>query len=460
MTGIESQHIIVVGDVMADIYTYGNASRVSPEAPCLVLSDTRTEQRPGGAANVACQLAAMGAHVELYGIAGDDEPGKCLRTALVRAGITAHLAPGNHTTAKHRIISASNHQLLRIDNDLLTPLSPTALEALLAAITQSHPALIVLSDYNKGVLQADACRSIIDTCRQAGVPVLVDIKDTPFSKYSGATMIKGNKTEISRLCSDLGIEARDTHEQLLREVCAALQCRYAAMTLGPDGICMAAADGTAMSFKAPAAQVYDVTGAGDVVLAYLAPALIGGVSPDTAATDAVRAAAIKVSRTGTGIVRPGELSPAGKILHDASELPASVAGAKVVFTNGCFDVLHAGHIDLLEQARAQGDILIVGINTDESVRRLKGAQRPVNPLAERAHMLAALRCVDYVVPFADDTPIELIRHIRPQVLVKGGDYTPDTVVGADLVSNLGGKVMIVPLRPHCSSTRIIQACGI
>lgn len=458
MRGFDGTRILVVGDIMLDLYTRGTADRVSPEAPCVVLSHSEEFCRPGGAANVAAQLDALGASVCLCGLLGDDSYGSMLRHSLACYSVELLTVPASYTTTKHRFISGTHHQLLRIDKDLHANLSISCLNDIIRRISGREFHLVVLSDYDRGVLTPDACSSIINQCKRSRIPVIADIKGAPFTKYRGATMIKGNQTEITSLCRHLGLDSTSAAAEMLHTVAGAMDCRYAAMTAGADGITIASADNTVISCKAAPAQIYDVTGAGDVVLAYLALALADVCSLSEAAAMAMKAAAVKISRVGTGIVRMNEIDRSAKILDSALQLPASVRKGITVFTNGCFDILHPGHIDLLEQARAQGDVLIVGINTDESVRRLKGPSRPVNALAQRAGVLAALQCVDYIIPFADDTPLSLIGQISPDVLVKGGDYTPDTVVGADCVTARGGKVVIVPLLPGYSSTRIIQSC--
>lgn len=457
MKHFEQQHIIVTGDLMLDHYTYGNTQRVSPEAPCMVLSRKSEQYSLGGAANVARYLNAFGARVSLFGLAGNDPTGIRLKSCLAESGIDATILPAPYTTEKHRIIAAPGRQLLRVDNDSNATLSPDDIKTLVETITKAHPAAVILSDYNKGMLSASACRAILDGCLRENIPTIVDIKAFPFDKYRSATIVKGNRPEMMSLAHTYGL-ATDSIPRLLAEISRILDCKYTVMTDGADGIHIDSPEGYTHCTAMPA-KVCDVTGAGDIVTAFLALCLMpAGVSITEAAEVAAEVAAIKISTPGTDVVTPMQLRARNKILSAVEELPSHTLRGVTVFTNGCFDILHPGHIELLRRARSYGDTLVVGLNTDASVRRLKGDGRPVNNLRHRAQMLAALQYVDYVIPFADDTPSRLIRSLNPDVLVKGGDYTPETIVGADYVLSRGGRVAVVPLVPGESSTAIINAC--
>jgi D-beta-D-heptose 7-phosphate kinase/D-beta-D-heptose 1-phosphate adenosyltransferase len=465
--------VLVVGDVMLDRYWRGETGRVSPEAPVPVVRFERLEERPGGAANVAANLAMLGAHTRLLGVTGLDEEGA--RLARLVAGLdieferigTAEVP----TTAKQRIVSRSQ-QLIRLDTEVRAPESAAlrVLEAFRMLLDDVD--LVVLSDYDKGTLAA--VEQLIDAARTRNVPVLVDPKGSDFARYSGATALTPNLSEFEAVA---GAAADD--DSLVRAARAQLQALaldFLLVTRSERGMSLVAADGAVHHLPTRAREVFDVTGAGDTVIATLAAGLAAGLDPVRAAQLANVAAGVVVRRIGVAGVTPAELQRgayeagvcteegAGEHkdrLLNASRAVAAVSDAKargerVVMTNGCFDVLHAGHVNYLQAASTLGARLLVAVNDDESVRRLKGEGRPINPLEDRLAVLLALGCVDWVVPFAEDTPQNLICAVLPDVLVKGGDYSVEQIAGGDCVRRAGGEVRVLPLLEGRSTSAVIQ----
>ncbi|MFZ0311659.1 MAG: bifunctional D-glycero-beta-D-manno-heptose-7-phosphate kinase/D-glycero-beta-D-manno-heptose 1-phosphate adenylyltransferase HldE [Candidatus Korobacteraceae bacterium] len=462
--------VLVVGDVMLDQYVWGEVDRISPEAPVPVLRATLREEKPGGAANVAMNLAGLGARVTLVGFGGGDREQESLESHLADAGIEPLLTavPDAATTTKLRILSG-HQQMMRLDSEAAPAFSEDDYRRLLeqAAAAMGDAAVVVLSDYAKGVLTEAVCQTLIRKARQRNIPVLVDPKNQGFARYRGAKAICPNLKELAAATGEAATDLRrllDAGQELL----SPLDVECMAVTLGEKGIAVLQRDSR---FHAPAVvrEVYDVSGAGDTVIAVLALAMACGVAIETAVQLANVAAGVVVSKVGTVPIQREELLGAlsaeislrmeEKVLRLDSLLSRVTrwrsAGQRIVFTNGCFDLLHVGHIRLLEEARRKGDRLIVGLNSDDSVRRLKGPLRPVVGESERAQVLAALSAVDAVVVFHDDTPLRLIEAIRPDVLVKGGDYTEDAVVGAREVRAWGGRVELIPLAGNISTTRLI-----
>ncbi|MFZ0795578.1 MAG: bifunctional D-glycero-beta-D-manno-heptose-7-phosphate kinase/D-glycero-beta-D-manno-heptose 1-phosphate adenylyltransferase HldE [Candidatus Korobacteraceae bacterium] len=462
--------VLVVGDVMLDQYVWGEVERISPEAPVPVLRATLREEKPGGAANVAMNLAGLGARVTLVGFGGGDREQESLESHLADAGIEPLLTavPDAATTTKLRILSG-HQQMMRLDSEAAPAFSEDDYRRLLeqAAAAMGDAAVVVLSDYAKGVLTEAVCQTLIRKARQRNIPVLVDPKNQGFARYRGAKAICPNLKELAAATGEAATDLRrllDAGQELL----SPLDVECMAVTLGEKGIAVLQRDSR---FHAPAVvrEVYDVSGAGDTVIAVLALAMACGVAIETAVQLANVAAGVVVSKVGTVPIQREELLGAlsaeislrmeEKVLRLDSLLSRVTrwrsAGQRIVFTNGCFDLLHVGHIRLLEEARRKGDRLIVGLNSDDSVRRLKGPLRPVVGESERAQVLAALSAVDAVVVFHDDTPLRLIEAIRPDVLVKGGDYTEDAVVGAREVRAWGGRVELIPLAGNISTTRLI-----
>ncbi len=458
-------NVLVVGDVMLDRYWFGDARRVSPEAPVPVVHISGTDNRPGGAANVAVNLARLGAAVRLVGAAGTDEAGAILDARLREADVVSdiHADAASTTIAKLRVVSR-NQQLLRLDFEDPVPraTADAITEKTIAAL--SRAAVVVLSDYAKGAL-ADAQR-IIAACRQHGVPVLVDPKGDDFSRYAGATLLTPNEREFARVVG--GFDGATDLEQKATRLCADLRLDALLITRGERGICIVENGGRTKHLAAEVREVFDVTGAGDTVIATLAAALGAGMTIAAAAGLANLAAGLVVRKLGAAAVTRGELrlamhrsGAAGLAGLDLAELLAFVReaqqrGERVVMTNGCFDILHAGHIAFLQEARSLGDRLLVAVNDDESVRRLKGDGRPVMNLADRVALLSGLAAVDWVVSFAEDTPEALIAAISPDLLVKGGDYRIEDIVGADHVRRSGGEVRVLSFLDGRSTSRIID----
>ncbi len=463
-------HVLVVGDVMLDRYIWGDVERISPEAPVPVVLAAHRSEQPGGAANVAMNLAGLGARVTVMGFAGEDADRTTLEQSLSRAGIEAGLvAVSTHpTTSKLRILSGQ-HQILRLDTERIGGYSAQSYEelqdAVLIELERVHA--IVLSDYAKGVLSEGMCRSIIDAARRRGIPVVVDPKHRDFSRYAGATTICPNLVELA---TATGLSTKETESMFARAVSmlAELKLEYLTVTLSEKGIAVLKSDGK-KTYPALTRQVFDVSGAGDTVVATLTLALASGLSIEEAAPLANIAAGIVVSKIGTvpvtsnelltGLMPELELQASEKVLSLDRLITRVNAwrskGQRVVFTNGCFDLLHVGHITLMEAARRFGDRLVVAINSDASVSGLKGPSRPVVHEEDRGRVLSALAAVDAVVVFGEPTPIRLIEALRPDVLVKGGDYTEDAIVGAREVRSWGGVVKIVQTVEGFSTTRLI-----
>jgi D-beta-D-heptose 7-phosphate kinase/D-beta-D-heptose 1-phosphate adenosyltransferase len=464
------KRLLVVGDVMLDKYIWGEVGRISPEAPVPVVRATHKSHQPGGAANVAMNIARLGAKVEVIGFTGGDEDEELLKEVLGANGIAAGfvVSQGFPTIAKQRILGG-RQQMLRLDSERLGARSKDDYERLVARVLAQLPECdgVVLSDYAKGTLTPETCGAVIDAARRLDVPVLVDPKSADFGRYRGATTVCPNLGELSAAVHLDGRELKlllDAAERLVTD----LDLEFLTATLGEKGIALVR-PGNRFLVPAVARQVFDVSGAGDTVIAVLALCLASGLKPETAVELANVAAGIVVGKVGTVPVEKHELLAAlapqislhaeDKVVT-REELVQRVAlwkanGERVVFTNGCFDLLHIGHITLLEQARAFGDRLIVAINSDASVCGLKGPSRPIVGETERARVLAALAAVDAVVVFGEPTPLEVIVAARPDVIVKGGDYAVETVVGANEVQSWGGQVKIVPLVEGYSTTQLI-----
>jgi D-beta-D-heptose 7-phosphate kinase / D-beta-D-heptose 1-phosphate adenosyltransferase len=463
--------VLVVGDVMLDQYVWGEVERISPEAPVPVVRATTRDERPGGAANVAMNLAQLGACVTLVGFAGGDAEQQRLESLLAEQGIEPRLTvtPNAPTTTKLRILSG-HQQIMRLDTECRTPRSNEACASLLKDVLAALPggAIVVLSDYAKGALTEEVCQAIIREASLRRIPVLVDPKQQDFRRYRGATAVCPN---LKELAAATGTPASDVERVLNagQSFVSSLGVQFIVATLGDKGIAVLRPE-SRLYAPAVVRQVYDVSGAGDTVVAVLALAMACDVPIETAIEMANIAAGVVVGKVGTAPIRReellGALSQQVALQMDDKILPLPQllsrvtawrwAGERIVFANGCFDILHIGHIRLLEQARRKGDRLIVALNHDASVRRLKGPSRPIVGEGERARVLAALSAVDAVVIFEEDTPLQLIEAIRPDVLVKGGDYTEDQVVGAREVRAWGGRIELIPLVPGTSTTRLIR----
>jgi D-beta-D-heptose 7-phosphate kinase/D-beta-D-heptose 1-phosphate adenosyltransferase len=458
---------------MLDRFVYGTVSRISPEAPIPVMAVERSSAMPGGAANVARNIATMGARATLVGVVGPDEAGAELREQLVALpGITACLVEdtARPTTLKVRYV-ADRQQILRTDRESTTAIGGELAVDVVAALRGllASADAIVLSDYAKGLLTDALVREILALAGAAGKAVVVDPKSVQLSRYAGATVLTPNRVELERAS---GAPLRDDTEiaGAAQALVAAGTCRDLLVTRGGEGMTLVEGSGAVTHLRAVTREVFDVSGAGDTVVAALALGLAAGSSMVEAATLANVAAGIVVGKSGTAAATTAELlaalERAGDGVNDekifsrdhVAELVAQwrQRGLEVGFTNGCFDLLHPGHVTLLEKARAKVDRLVVGLNSDLSVSRLKGPSRPVQSEIARATVLASLRSVDAVVVFAEDTPLELIRQLRPDVLVKGADYTRETVVGSDLVESWGGRVELIELVKDQSTTGTIE----
>jgi D-beta-D-heptose 7-phosphate kinase/D-beta-D-heptose 1-phosphate adenosyltransferase len=473
-SGWRNVPVLVVGDVMLDQYVWGEVARISPEAPVPIVRATMRDERPGGAANVAMNLAGLGASVTLVGFGGGDREQAALESLVAEQGVEPRLTkvPVVPTTTKLRILSG-HQQMMRVDSESTQRFSAQDYRQLLSSAVDAlgSCAVVILSDYAKGVLTDDICQSVIQQARRLQIPVLVDPKVSDFARYRGATCICPNRKELSlatgRPAADLS-ELLAAGQQLVRS----LDVEFMPVTLGENGITVLRHD-SSQHLPAVVRQVFDVSGAGDTVIAVLALATASHVPIEIAAQLANLGAGIVVGKAGTAPITKAELIGAlaeraplamqEKVLsldHLIARLTAwKNNGERIVFTNGCFDILHIGHISLLEEARRKGDRLIVGLNSDSSVRTLKGLMRPIVGERERAHVLAALSAVDAVVVFAEATPLRLIEAIRPDVLVKGGDYTRDSVVGSHEVLAWGGRVELIPLREGISTSRLIASAA-
>lgn len=466
-----SRRLLVVGDLMLDKYVWGEVTRVSPEAPVPVVHLKHQSHQPGGAANVAMNLAKLGAQVLVVGYTGADEDEKLLLDGLSSNRIISSFVRCDDfpTITKLRIIGGKQ-QMLRLDRERSGSHSEQEEERLVDTALKHLPSChaVILSDYAKGVLTPTVCQSIIGAARAAGIPVLVDPKSTDFSRYAGATTISPNLNELGRAA---GLDTRDLDALLDagKQMIEPYGLDFLTATLSEKGIALIRTDRIVL-VAAQARQVFDVSGAGDTVIAVLALSLASGLAPEIGVRLANIAAGVVVEKVGTVPIEKHELLAAltpelalqaqSKVVAP-EELAARVAlwkqhGQRVVFTNGCFDLLHVGHISVIEQARQLGDRLVVAINSDRSVSSLKGPDRPIVDEAARARVLAALGSVDAVTVFDEPTPLQLIVAIRPDVIVKGGDYNPDTVVGAREVQSWGGEVRIVPIVEGFSTTRLIQ----
>lgn len=466
---IHKKSVLVVGDVMLDTYYFGEVKRISPEAPVPVFRKRGQKSVPGGAANVAANLAAAEQAVSLLAAVGNDPAGKTLCKHLEDMSIeTEMLRPCMVcTTEKTRIIAENNQQVMRLDNEVTDGIGPGDQQALLRQLENAVARfdILVLSDYNKGLLSEEFTRQVIQCAKAHGVRVLVDVKGKNAAKYSGAFLIKPNLSEL-QMMTELPVKTTEeivAASETLRKVCAA---DYVLTTCGPRGMVLVGGKSPVL-VPADDHEVFDVTGAGDTALAYLAAALANGFDVKNAVEVANHAAGLQVTKSGTTAIGLHEVSRAvsdalpdteKKMLDGAAaaKLRALAPGKTIVFTNGCFDILHVGHIRYLREAARQGDILVVGLNSDRSVRELKGSGRPVIRQADRAEMLCALEFVDYVVIFDESTPYELIKCIRPDVLVKGADYKPEEVVGRDIVEANGGKLVLVDYVAGKSTTGIID----
>ncbi len=467
---VAGSRVVVVGDVMLDRHVTGSVGRVSPEGPIPVLHVVGESSSPGGAANVAEKAAALGASVALVGVVGDDDgAGEILRTLEDRGVDVSGLvvAGSRPTTVKTRFI-ARTQQMLRVDRESRSDLEASVAEAVVASAVKAldGAGAVVLEDYGKGVLGGGVAGRIIDKARELGVSVVVDPTVTMYSRYKGAAIVTPNEQEARDAYGPGGYDVDLT--AVAGKLGDHAGGAIIAVTRGGDGITLFAGAEGEEHCPARRVEVFDVTGAGDAVAAAFGAAMAAGLCVREASELANLAGGAVVAQLGPGRISAellarslsGDGGASGKLMsRDDSARWAEASrlkGETVVFTNGCFDLLHAGHVKLLESAAKFGDRLVVGINSDESISRLKGAGRPVLPMAERSHMLGALAAVDCVVVFDEDTPALLIEAIRPEILVKGSDYTEETVGGADVVATWGGRVELIDLVEGISTTALIE----
>ena len=459
------QRILCLGDVMLDDFIYGEVTRISPEAPVPVLQQTRSRHMPGGAANTARNLAALGARTRLISLIGADETGATLKASLAETdGVDPHFFEDAEctTTRKTRLISGGQ-QLLRLDHDMTGQASAETIEAMLEAIPEAidGATAVLISDYAKGVISPDLIAAILQASHIHNVPVIVDPKGSDIARYGPVDLLKPNAAELSAMVemptgTDTEIEAA---LDMAMELSAA---KAILVTRAGLGLSYQEREGKPIHCRGVERAVFDVSGAGDTTLAALGIALSSGAPLKEAAEFALLASGLAVEKAGTAVLTPAELlashdnkvSSLNRLLDKVQDWRS--AGHSVGFTNGCFDILHPGHLRVLEEAKARCGRLIVGVNSDASVKRLKGEGRPVNDEDARARMLAGLAVVDGVVIFDEDTPKELIAELVPDLLVKGGDYTEETIIGADIVRAAGGQVHIVELLSGFSTSAAID----
>jgi D-beta-D-heptose 7-phosphate kinase/D-beta-D-heptose 1-phosphate adenosyltransferase len=461
-----SSRVLVIGDVMLDRYWFGKVTRISPEAPVPIVKIIKTEDKPGGAANVALNIAVLGGDVILMGIVGSDHPAKTLKQKIIAVGVKPLLIESGEesTIIKLRVIS-QNQQLIRLDFE-----DGDSFTNQLVLLKQFERNLqfcdiVVMSDYSKGTLRG-IHQSIIKLTRSAGKEILVDPKSDDFSCYAGANLITPNLHEFERVVGPCANEQKliQKGKQLLKDY----KIDNLLVTRGKKGMTLIREDKPEIHLPARQKEVFDVTGAGDTVMATLAVSLASRLSIEDSVSFGNIAAGIVVSKIGTSSVSLLELKlEVESLRHFNSGIvtleqllnltrQAKLNGEKIVFTNGCFDILHAGHISYLQEAKKLGDRLIVAVNDDKSVERLKGKGRPINRIENRIRMLSSLKFVDWVFPFSEDTPESVIYKIIPDVLVKGGDYKPNEIAGYNCVTNSGGKVLVIDFKENISTTNMIK----
>jgi D-beta-D-heptose 7-phosphate kinase / D-beta-D-heptose 1-phosphate adenosyltransferase len=484
--------VLVLGDIMLDRYVWGDAERISQEAPVILLRADKREERLGGASSVATMLVHLGAEVSLAGVVGEDDDAERVRRIIDSLDIDQSAVVndrGRPTTVKERYIGRAQQkhpqQMLRVDFESRAALDEELESRLIHHLDDVVPSVdaVLVSDYDKGVCTPRLTQAIIRAARAAGKPVLVDPirckpgqKPHPYEKYRGCSTMTPNRLEAS-LASELPIRTTDEALHAARVLLHRYEMDASIITLDKDGMALSMRSGAKGLYPTRQRQVYDITGAGDMVLSVLGMALAAGADYGTAIRLANIAGGLEVEQIGVAPISREEmiqdLEVAARVDQE-QDLAAKVFflptlqqeldrqrsnGRRIVFTNGCFDLLHAGHVQYLQEAKAQGDVLVVGLNSDESVRRLKGPSRPINCQSERASVLAALASVDYVTIFDDNSPLELVLTLRPDVLVKGADYRREEVVGAREVESWGGRVHLAGLRPGCSTTGTILRMG-
>jgi len=476
---LSSPKVLVIGDFILDRYIRGAVDRISPEAPIQVLKVIdKEDNRLGGAANVAHNLVTLGAKVTILGIIGTDSASKQIlslfqdikkkwgKDSFDYRGV---IIDKNRTTPIKERMVAHDQQMLRVDREMqngeysiTSAIERKLMKSILENIKSTDVVIdvVIISDYNKGILTRTILSKIISLCRRYKKDVLIGPKGTDFSKYRGATALVPNRSETEDATGIAITDKQNSYKNAARRMLKRYALDFVVITLGPQGLYFLDRNGEALHDHARRRDVYDVTGAGDTVLAALGIARASKLSNQEALHLANLSAAVVVSKFGTATVARDEIE-AGHKLKNIQQLlnilpDKKSSGQKIVFTNGCFDLIHQGHIKTLEFAGAQGDVLVVGLNSDKSVRRIKGFHRPVLDQRSRASILSAFSAVDYIVTFDESTPLELIKKIRPDILVKGADWDEDNIAGADVIKKYGGKVIRVPLIPNISTSDIIR----
>lgn len=471
--------VAIIGDIILDEYLEGSVNRISPEAPVPIHHVKRCNDVAGGAANVARNIKLAGGEPLLFSVWGNDDTAARLNAILTADGIATHWIRKvfDRPTVKKTRVSANNQQIVRIDWEKVHPIADEDQDAILKVLSEEEFDVMLISDYGKGALPVRFIANLLELALKRSIPSLVDPKGKDYSRYLHATVVTPNRNEA---CDALNLDSLDawTGEELGRKLQRTYGLANVLVTLGKDGMILVPDEsgkfGAApIAIPAERREVFDVSGAGDTVIALLALGIASGSSPEIAVRVANSGAGVVIEKWGTHPIHINELIEAlehdkrlGKSLGKSNKIKsqASIPGAlanrrvgnKVVFTNGCFDILHAGHVSYLEAARALGDILVVGVNSDRSITSIKGPSRPIIPLAHRQMVLAALSCVDFVIPFEEETPEHLIKAVRPDILVKGADWKVDDIVGADFVKGAGGSVRTIELVPGISTTDIIE----
>ncbi|MFA5795396.1 MAG: D-glycero-beta-D-manno-heptose-7-phosphate kinase [Candidatus Brocadiia bacterium] len=468
-----SPKIMVLGDLILDKYVWGRVERISPEAPIQILNAQREGLRLGGVANVAHNVVTLGAKSDLVGVVGNDDTGRQIRNLCRQFGINTAgivLDRVRQTPLKTRMI-AQNQQVLRVDNESLAQISAAAEQSILSYIRRNikHYDIILISDYNKGTLTDSLLKAVIRIARSGQKKVVIDPKGRDYGKYRGATALTPNRLE-AELATGIKIKDEASRKQVARKLIKDANLDFVIITLGEKGLYLLDRKGYEVYDPARHLDVYDVTGAGDTVLATLGMAFAGGLGYNEALHLANLAAGVVVSKVGTATVTRPEIIEHYRNLNDTAQgsklIPLTellgilkgitASGKKVVFTNGCFDIIHPGHIATLEFAKSRGDILIVGINSDKSVKWIKGPSRPILSQSDRACVLGALAVVDYITIFDEPTPLNLVKQIKPDILIKGMDWQSKGVVGSDVLRKYGGRVVLAPIVKGLSTTDIIK----
>lgn len=465
----KSRNFLVIGDIILDRYYYGSVKRISPEAPVPILNYKYKKDILGGAANVASNLSAIGQQVYLMSVIGQDDEGSISLNLLRNNNINTSLIIQDKfrcTTIKTRLMSG-NHQMFRIDNEITDDISSQIEKEFIFNLEKSiqHFDIILLSDYLKGLFSFKFTQAVINMAKKFNKKIIIDVKDKNINKYSGAYLLKPNLYELENM-----INFKITNDNELRNAMSILkhktQCDMILTTKGSEGMTLLDNKNIFHNVKNTPKQVFDVTGAGDTAFAYIGLGIASELCEEDILRIANIASTIKVSKSGTAVVTVNEIKnelnyhvccEKNVTISKLLEILEKYKNKKIVFTNGCFDILHMGHIKYLKEAKLKGDLLIVGLNSDNSVRRLKGLGRPINNEIDRIEMLQELNFVDYIIKFNEDTPYDIIAQIKPNIIVKGGDYNIEDVIGRDIVESYGGRVEIVKMVEGKSTTKIIKS---